>query len=231
MTTTRLIPTTALAARYWWLGPLVLAEALLVVAYFGATAARPTDPRYVVYPFVWMNVGLLAVAGTRPRTAGRRQRVAAAGVAVAYFLVLAWLAGLLALDPSPATHSHVHPHGWQVTLSAPGWGPRVGYATAVGHAYFVPFRVVGYGALAYLLFARTLDASTAALSGVVGLATCLSCGVPVVASLVAGTLGPAAAGPPLTSPLAFDLSTVAFLLTVGALYWSPRLASLGGADR
>ena len=211
----------ALPTDLWWLGPVVLAEALLVAGYFGVTGARPTELRYVLYPFVWINVGLVSLAGTRPRPASRRVRLVAGLVAVAYFLVLAWLAGLIAIDTAPATHSHAHLHGWQVTLSAPGWGPRVGYATRLGHVYFVPYRVVGYLALAYLVFARTLDASAAVLSGVVGLATCLSCGFPVLASLAAGAVGPTAAV--ATSSLSFDLSTLAFVLAVALLYWSPRL--------
>ena len=218
--------TLSLPTNLWWLGPVVLAEALLVVGYFGVTGARPTEFRYVVYPFVWINLGLVAVVETRPRPASRGLRLLAGVVAVAYFLVLAWLAGLVAIDTAPATHSHAHLHGWQVTLSAPGWGPRVGYATRLGHLYFVPYRVVGYLALAYLVFARTLDVSAAALSGVVGLATCLSCGFPVLASLTAGALGPVSAGM-ATSALSFDLSTLAFVFAVGLLYWSPRLPWTG----
>ncbi|MFC5972666.1 hypothetical protein ACFPYI_15120 [Halomarina salina] len=220
----------ALPVGLWWLGPVLVAEALLLVGYFGLTGARPTELRYVLYPFVWINLGLVAVAETHPRPATRRVRLFAAVVAVAYFLVLAWLAGLLAVDTAPATHSHAHVHGWQVTFSAPGWGPRIGYATQVGHAYFVPYRVVGYAALAYLVFARTLDASAAVLSGVVGLAACLSCGFPLVASLAAGALGPTTAGV-ATSSLSFDLSTLAFVLAVALLYWSPRLPWPGGGRR
>jgi len=213
----------------WWLGPVVLAEALLLVGYFGLTDAQPTALRYVLYPFVWINVGLVAVAGTRPRAAPRRVRLLAGGVAVGYFLVLAWLSGLLAVETGAAAHTHASLGGWQVVVSAPGWGPRVGYVWSFGHVYFVPYRVVGYVALAYLVFARTLDASAAALSGVVGLAACLSCAFPVVVSLAAGALGPTAATL-ATSSLTFDLSTLAFVLAAALLYWSPRLSgALGGA--
>ncbi|MFD1514878.1 DUF7546 family protein [Halomarina rubra] len=211
-----------LPSGLWWLGPVVLAEALLLVGYFGLTGARPTEPRYVLYPFVWINLGLVALVETRPRPASRRLRLLAAVVALGYFLVLAWLSGLLALELGPSTHSHAALAGWQVTLSAPGWGPRIGYVTTMGHVYFVPYRVVGYLALAYLVFARTLDASAAVLSGVVGLVACVSCAFPLAASVAAGALGPSAAL--ATSPFSFDLSTLAFVATVALLYWSPQLS-------
>jgi hypothetical protein len=214
----------------WWLGPVVLAEALLLVGYFGVTGAQPTAFRYVLYPFVWINVGLVALVTTRPRPATRRLRLFAGTVAVGYFLVLAWLSGLLYVETAAATHSHAYLGGWQVAFSAPGWGPRVGYVTQFGHVYFVPYRVVGYLALAYLVFARTLDASVSVLSGLVGLGACLSCAFPVVASLAAGTLGPSAAVLAPTQAT-FDLSTVAFVVAVGLLYWSPVLTRSGEEDR
>ncbi|MWG35924.1 DUF7546 family protein [Halomarina oriensis] len=211
-----------LPTELWWLVPVVFAETLLVVGYFGITGARPTALRYVVYPFVWINLGLVAVVGTRPRPASRRLRLLAGAVAVGYFVVLAWLSGLLYVETAAVTHTHATLGGWQVTLSAPGWGPRIGYVTGAGHVYFVPYRVVGYVALAYLVFARTLDASASVLSGVVGLGACLSCAFPVVASFAAGALGPSSAALAASS-FAFDLSTAAFVLALAVLYWSPGL--------
>jgi len=228
-------------------GGALLAEALLVVGYFGATGAEPTALRYVLYPFVWINVGVWAAWRVRPPDADPRTRRAAGAVAVAYFLVLAYTTGLLAIYP--AVHEHVSPFtlsgataasllpgldwlavplhagtaasGLSVTLASPGWGPRVAYVLpGVGHAYFVPYRVVGYLALSYLVYATALDAARAALSGVVGLGACLSCSFPIVGSLAAGVAGWSSA---LATVYAYsvDLSTAVFLLAVGLLLWRP----------
>lgn len=230
----------------------LLAEALLLAGYFGATGAEPTALRYVLYPLLWINVGVWAVWRVRTPEASPRARRAAGAVAVAYFLVLAYATGLLALYPG--VHEHATPFalsapgvtgasllsgavgalstalplhagaadpGLSVTLASPGWGPRVAYVVpGVGHAYFVPYRVVGYLALSYLVYATALDAARAALSGVLGLGACLSCSFPVVTSLAAGVAGWSSA---LTAAYAYsvDISTVVFLLAVGLLLWRP----------
>ncbi|MFC6834985.1 DUF7546 family protein [Halomarina ordinaria] len=216
----------------WWLAAAVLvAEALLVVGYFGATGARPTDPRYVVYPFVWINLGVWALVRTRPSPTTRPRRLAAALLAGGYFLLLAWLSGLV--DPPTllgaatahahahgADHSHAHLTGWQFTPSAPGWGPRVAYVGHTGHVYFVPYLAVGYLGLAYLVYARLLEASAAALPGVVGVVSCLGCSFPVLASLSAGGSTAALAA----AALSFDVSTAAYVLAVALLAGAGALA-------
>ncbi|MFB6206554.1 MAG: hypothetical protein ABEJ05_08535 [Haloglomus sp.] len=203
----------------WWLATLLAAELLALVGYFGLTSAAVTDPRYVLYPLVWITVGVWAVLRTSPPSASARARWVAGGVAAAYVLVLAFLTGLLAVYLSSGGHSHSHIHGLQVTMTAPGWGPRVAYVTHAFHVYFVPFRVVGYLALGYLVYATLLDATSAALSGVIGVATCLSCAFPLVASVLGGLGGAALYGGLATYSL--DISTAAFLLAVGLLLWRP----------
>ena len=206
----------------WWLVPVVLAELLLVVGYLGATGSSVTsfaDVRYALYPFVWIDVGLLAVVRVRPASAGPRLRWVAAGVGVAYFLVLAWLAGLVAVYTSGHPHSHAHLHGWVVSMSAPGWGPRVGYAADWFHAYFVPYRVVGYAALAYLVYATVVDASRAAFSGVLGVFACLGCAFPLLASVTGALLGPTAAATAYAASM--DVSTAVFVFAVALLSWRP----------
>ncbi|WP_254545931.1 DUF7546 family protein [Halomarina pelagica] len=214
-----------LPADLRWLAVVVLAEALLLVGYFGVTDARPTTLRYVLYPFVWIDVGLWAAVRTPPRPAARRLRWAAALLAVAYFLVLAWLAGLIGIYPGGHGHAHAHLHGWLFVPSAPGWGPRIAYAGHAFHVYFVPYRVLGYLALAYLVYARALDASAAALSGVVGLAACLSCSFPILASLAAATVGSSSGLSTAALGFSLDLSTAAFVLAVALLYRVPERSS------
>lgn len=205
----------------WWLASLLAAQLLAVVGYFGLTDAAVTDPRYVLYPLVWITLGVWAVVRTTPPRASERARWVAGGVAAGYVLALAFLTGLLAvyLQSAGASHGHEHIHGLQVTMTAPGWGPRVAYVTHAFHVYLIPFRVIGYLALGYLVYAALLDATSAALSGVVGVATCLSCTFPLVASALGGLGGAAVFGGLATYSL--DISTVAFCLAVGLLTWRP----------
>jgi|GEM_PF-5038824 len=78
---------------------VVALEALLVAAYFDLTTATVTEPRYLVYPFVWINAGVWAVLRTTPRPGNRLHRLLGLSVAVGYFLVL--LAVLLVAVVSP----------------------------------------------------------------------------------------------------------------------------------
>lgn len=204
--------------RVW--GGLLAVEALWIGAHFALTPATVTDPRYVLYPFVWINAGLYAVwrVGRTP-SAGDGVRRLADFAGAGYFLVLAWLSGLLSVYGPD--HAHDHLHGWQVTLAAPGWGPRVAYVGDWFHAYVVPYRVVGYLALAYLLAAAVRELSARSLTGALGVATCVGCSFPLLVS-IAGAVGlGGGAGLAAVSALSLDLSTGAFLLALGVLAWRP----------
>jgi hypothetical protein len=196
-----------------WAG-IVALEVVALAVYITATGAVESA-RYALYPFVWINVGLFAVTRVGPVRTGRRRRLTAAGVAAAYGLVLAVLTGLVGIPIGE--HTHAHPSGLTASLSAPGWGPRIAYVLGEFHLYFVPFRVVGYVALSYLVYARLATLSLASGVGAVGFAACIGCTLP----LLAGTLGGAgAAALAAVGGYSLDLSTLAFLLAVGGL-WQP----------
>lgn len=198
--------------EFAWLGLIVSAELLLLGAYFGLTPATVTSVRYVLYPFVWINLAIWALFRVDPPAGSDRARFAAGTVAAGYFLLLALLSGLVALELGAGGHSHSYMSGWQVTMSAPGWGPRIGYVASNFHVNFVPYRVVGYLGLAYLVYATLLEAAGAAISGVVGLVSCIGCTFPVVESVAFGLLGAGAAA--ATTTYAVDTSTAMFALAV-----------------
>ncbi|MEF8840019.1 MAG: hypothetical protein V5A62_00130 [Haloarculaceae archaeon] len=203
--------------RVW--STLLALEALWVTGHFVLTPATVTDLRYVLYPFVWINAGLYAVWRVRPGPAGDGLRRLADFAGAGYFLALAWLSGLLAVYGPD--HAHDHLHGWQVTVATPGWGPRIAYVGSWLHAYFVPYRVVGYLALAYLLAVAVRDLSARTATGVLGVATCLGCSFPLLLSL-AGSVGlGGSAGLATVSAVSLDLSTAAFLLAVAVLVRRP----------
>jgi len=108
-------------------------------------------------------------------------------------------------------------------MYAPGWGPLVAFTSPWLRLYLVPFEVLGYASLAYLVYANVLDLTRSTFSGALGLVTCVGCTVPVLrrhSSAFSVGLPPA-----LTTTAyawSYDIGTIIFLLTVGLLSWSHR---------
>jgi hypothetical protein len=196
------------------LAAVCLVEALALGAYVRVSPGGVTAPRYLLYPFVWLNVAGLAVLGTRVFPAPARRVRTAAAVAVGYFLVLAAIDGTVALSPGTPTGVAVH---WGLP---PGWGPLVVADLGPVRVAPVPYRTLGYAAVAYLLYATVRETASGVLGGVVGLFSCVSCTLPVVAALLSGVGGGSAAAAATT--FSHDLSTAVFLATVVALAWVAR---------
>jgi hypothetical protein len=206
-------------------GALVAVEALALAVYLRTANVEVLAWRYYLYPFVWMNVGVLAVARTAPVSGRARPRRLAALVAVAYFVLLGFLDGSFAFLGSPT--------GVHVMWLPPGWGPAPVYDGAFITVTLFPYRIVGYAALSYLLYATLVEASRAAFGGILGLVSCVSCTLPVAAALLSGLVGGSAAVAAVMT-WSYDLSTLVFVLSVGLLYWRPftsTQSSAGGDSR
>ncbi|PSQ19080.1 hypothetical protein BRD00_02205 [Halobacteriales archaeon QS_8_69_26] len=198
------------------LGGLLIAEFLAVVWYFALTDSAPTGLRYLVYPFVWINVGLLAAWHTSPAPASARDRRIAAALAAGYALLLAYFGGVI----GPGTALGGGPvFGLSVHFVSPGWGPALVYGGEYLQVAVIPFEAIGYAALVYLVYATIIDATGAAVSGVLGLLSCVSCSWPIVASLVTGAVG--GSGAAIAVSASYDLSTLVFVVTVALLFWRP----------
>lgn len=204
-----------------WGAVLVGAELLLVGIYLSLADVTPTALRYYAYPFVWINVAVWAVVRTTRAPAGTRQRRIAGALAVGYFAVLAYAGGLV--GTGHALHGHTHAMGFRLIVESvpPGWGPALLYNGAWVKLTLLPFKVVGYVALAYLVYATVIDAAGSALGGLLGLLSCVSCTWPVLASVVSGLLGSTTAIAGAIYAGSYDLSTAVFVLTVALLYWRP----------
>ncbi|MDG5778279.1 hypothetical protein VB773_15070 [Haloarculaceae archaeon H-GB2-1] len=201
-----------------WGALLVNTELLVLLAYgvLGSTSLRdPLAVRYWLYPFVWINVGLWAVLRTRPAPSSTRHRRLAAVLAVGYFGLLAYTGGVVG-------HAH-QATGLRISWWAlpPGWGPAVLYNGMGLSLNILPYKVFGYGALAYLVYATVLDAVGSAVTGLLGLLSCVSCTWPVLASLVTGVVGSGTAIAGAVYAQSYGLSTVVFVVTVALLYWRP----------
>lgn len=199
-----------------WAGVL-FAEALLVVGYLAVTGAAVLEPRYLVYPFLWVNAAGAAVAlrWREPKPGADRARLLAGAVAVAYVLALVAIDGTLSLSGGGGGLTVF----WRLP---PGWGPLVTYDGGLVRLAVVPFKVLGYVGLGYLLYAAALETVSNTLSGLLGLVSCVGCTAPVAATVVASAFGGASgAVVSAATTWAYDLSTVVFLLAVAILYFRP----------
>jgi len=194
-------------------------ELLWLLLYSTVTGRLPDEPLYY-YPFVWLTVGLWAIWRTDPRAASRRDRWVAGSVAAAYFAVLAVVGGLVGTAGLP---EGIAPSGLRIVVwdLPPGYAPALLYQGAAVRAAVLPFKLVGYAALAYLVYATVLDATEAAAVGLFGLLACVSCTWPLFASVLTGVGGATAAAAAATN--SYGVSTVVFVVTIGLLYWRPSL--------
>ncbi|GAB3320313.1 hypothetical protein EI982_13070 [Haloplanus rallus] len=212
----RLLAAETAAIRWWFL--VVAAELALVTAYLAVSDVIVTEPRYVVYPFLWINAGVWAVIRTETPSVTRRQWGVAAALSGGYLLLLLVVGGTLQLGiDGPLNGGAVASIHWNI----PGLGPIVVYGTPRVRLSIIPFKVVGYVAMTYLVYARLLSASRAVLSGVLGLFSCVGCAFSLLLPLLGATT---LFGSTLTG-LAWDLSTLVFLLTVALLYWTDDIGA------
>lgn len=173
--------------------------------------------RYVLYPLVWINVGLWALWRTTPAPTTNRRRALAVTLSIGYFLVLAYAGGLI----GPATPFPGDPK--LAFGTPPGFSPAFLYDGALLKLTILPYKLVGYLALTYLVYATIIDAAGSALSGVLGLLSCVSCTWPIAATVLSGVLGGGSAVAAEALGYSYDISVVVFVLTVGLLYWRPTV--------
>lgn len=197
------------------LGALVLLEGVALGAYLLAADVSVISLRYLLYPFVWVNVAVAAVLATDRPAAGRQARLLAGGVAAGYLGVLLAVTGVVGFR---ADHLALVVR-WDMP---PGWGPLLALRLPPLAVSLGPYELVGYLGLAYLVYVAVLDAGRSVAGGLVGLASCVSCTLPLAAAALTGVLGG-------TSPVAaaaygasYDLSTLAFVAAVALLYWRPH---------
>lgn len=178
----------------------------------------------MLFPFVWINVAIAAVAWTHVGPATRRQRAVAVVIAGAYLAVLAYVGGWIGVG-NPALPTNVE---FALDRLPPGWAPALLANTPTLRVSIVFYELVGYLALAYLVYATVIDAAGSAVGGVLGLLSCVSCTWPVIGSVLTSVFG----GGTAIATIAFDwtylLSTAIFVVTVALLYYRPGFDRLPG---
>jgi hypothetical protein len=200
--------------RLAWIAVAVDVQLVLVVAYYAVGNAVPRAPRYALYGVVWVTVGGYVLLTAEAHDAAFRDRRRAVAVAAGYFGLLAVTGGLVGTGLGDAAM------GLRVAWLPPGWGPAVVYAGPHLQVALQPALLLGYAALARLVYGALCDASAAGVAGLAGLFSCVSCTWPVLAGLAGAGIGPLST---TVLGLSYDISTAVFLLTVALLRWRPGL--------
>lgn len=209
---------------------LVNVQALFVLSYASVTGHSLLDP-FLYYPFVWIDVGLWALVRTNPPSASTRARRLAAGVAVGYFLLLAYVSDVIgpgaAFGGNPAIGLST-----RVFSVPPGWAPSLLYNGEYLHLSLRPPYVVGFLALSYLVYATVLEARSVASLGLLGALSCVTCTLPLFAAGIAVVTG-VSVGTVLaaSAPYLLPAGTAVYVLTVALLYWRPGIGGTAGSSR
>ncbi|MES3161173.1 MAG: hypothetical protein PPP55_06335 [Halorubrum sp.] len=208
------------ARRLGLIALLANVQLVAVVAYYSFLGSFPSTPVYVLYGLVWVNVGgYVLYAAPIPDGYDFSTRRRALAIATAYFGVLAFFAGLVATGvPERAVDTRI---AWLPL----GWGPAVVYASEYLTLVLVPAYLIGYAALAKLVYITVLDASGSVVAGVVGLFSCVSCTFPIIAMVGSAVFGGTGLLAATALDVSYGLSTVVFLITVALLYWRPGFRS------
>ena len=199
---------------------LVNTELLLVAihAFVGGTSASSWQGvAQYVYPLVWINVGLLAIVKTTPPPVSTTTKRRAIAVGVVYFLVLAAIGGIFRPgSPDVVPYTQIN-----LLMLPPGWNPMVAYFGTVVSVTLIPYKLVGYAALSYLIYVMVLDSSGLSWGTVTGLFSCVSCVLGILVPVVSSVVGGTAAAVGQLVPQSYGAATLVYLLSIGLLYWRP----------
>jgi len=206
---------------------VLVVQIVAVLAYFATTSTTVLSLRETLYPLAWITLSVYFVATLWRHGPDIRSSRAAVAVGAGYLLVLATVGGLV----WPGTQFSHHASGSQLMIvwSSPGWGPTVLYSSALVQGTIVPFKLIGYAALAYGVAAAVAASSRGAFAGVVGLFSCVGCMLPII-GVVAGVFGGSAT---VTAAVggSYDLGTLVFAGTIVLLLVAiPTTGSVSKTD-
>ena len=186
----------------------------LVISYVLATDAIITEPLFLVYPFVWIDASLLALLRADVPSGSPGRRLLAGAIGTGYFLLLGYVGGLYGPGMEPmALHLNWGP--------PPGYAPTLLYDSGSFQLLLEPYKVVGYLTLSYFVYATVLDAAATAVSGVLGLFTCLSCSWPILGTVATTVFGSGSAVAAVATGNAYGIGTAVFVLALALLSYRP----------
>ncbi|RJX41962.1 hypothetical protein DM826_09890 [Halonotius aquaticus] len=188
----------------------VVATVVLLTAiatYLRLTDAVITTGRSLSYPVIWIVTSLTAAVWIGLTVRGRPYRWRGVAIGGGYTLVIAWLTGLLGATTG----------GFPLRVHAapPGWGPIILYDSGLLRLSIVPFKLIAYLALGYVIYALVAAHRGSVRAAALGVVSCVSCTGPLLV-VVIGAIG----GTQATTAVAtagYDIATVALVATFGLL--------------
>ncbi len=201
------------------LGILVLH--LFVILLYVRVSTAETTLLTLAYPVIWIAVGLSVILTTDPGDATPRTKRRALGISFGYFGLLAAASGIISLGT--IFTGTAEPLGVRIVLSTvpPGWGPALMYSGSYLNLVLIPFELIGYIALTYLVYVTILDVSGSVVTGLVGLFSCVSCTWPILGTVIASVFGSSSVVITFATNQPYGFSTIVFLTAIGLLYWRP----------
>ena len=178
-----------------------------IMAYLNGTDAAITGLRSLAYPIIWITVSLAAAVWIGQTVQGRPRRWRGVAVGGGYTLMIAWLTGLLG--------STTGGFPLRVHAAPPGWGPIILYDSGLLRLSIVPFKLIAYLALGYVIYALVAAHRGSIRAAALGVVSCVSCTGPLLVAVI-GAIG----GTQATTAVAtagYDIATVALVATFGLL--------------
>ena len=199
-----------LQVAVWSAAFALLVVGTATVAYL--TRVDPTLTGYgtLIYPAVWIAVSLGSAVWIGRTVDARPRRLLGTVIGSGYTLLLFWLTGLLRIQAGPSS-LQIHP-------AIPGWGPILRYGVGSIHVTLVPFKLVTYLALGYVLSVLVASQRGSLRPAILGLVSCVSCTAPLLIAL-AGISGGLQAATVVASA-GYDIATLALVVTCGLLVFA-----------
>ena len=200
--------------RLYW-GLFINSQLLALAVYVLLTPASLASYRLIGYGLIWLNVSAWVIANSQPEPASAAVRRRARLVAGGYFGLLLVAGGVISAGIGDAAT------GFRIAWLPFGFGPAALYSGALVTINLIPIYLLGYGALAYLVYDTVIEASGSAAAGLLGLFSCVSCSWPIIASLASAVTGGSSILLASALQISYGLSTGVFVLTAALLYWRP----------
>lgn len=207
---------------FLFLSLLLFLELLLTIIYASSPNIVLTDPLVLVYPFIWINVGIMVVILLKPTSVTSRKKVPSVFLGVVYFCILSYFSSILTFGHS--FHGHVpsdHNFGFGIVILSipPGWAPALFYTGNLISVYVFFFQLVGYLSLSYLVYRSVLQFNKSALSGLFGIFSCVSCTWPLVGTYIGGISG-ISFSLIMSTHQSYGISTLVFVSIVLLLFFN-----------
>ena len=178
-----------------------------IATYLRLTDAVITTGRSLSYPVVWIVTSLTAAVWIGLTVRGRPRRWRGIAIGGGYTLVIGWLTGLLGATTG----------GFPLRVHAapPGWGPIILYDSGLLRLSIVPFKLIAYLALGYVIYALVAAHRGSIRAAAVGVFSCVSCTGPLLVAIIGAVGGTQATTAVATA--GYDIATAALVATFGLL--------------